>query len=280
MSTLASAQSKNLKPQGIVLDLVKAVRTCDKNKTHLLKFVNYAPDEVPIIPGEIEATLTRKMNKVCSAVVDLKERVTLLKAQSLSVVQSPSLPPIPVVKPTYLVILKQPPKGLDKPAQRKDYFESLADSACCSYILDLKPLRKEWRIVLDNKKAAASLANSAQDAKLKAPLLLGMIRHVPDDISDLDLCAMIRNCVKAEKIRQTRSYKLAFEQKLIYREPVRNLLFLVMRGTELRNTSSFLCAVINFSNMDVLRKRARTLPVVLGAPVITVSQWIILVLVL
>ena len=72
MSTLASAQSKNLKPQGIVLDLVKAVRTCDKNKTHLLKFVNYAPDEVPIIPGEIEATLTRKMNEVCSAVVDLK----------------------------------------------------------------------------------------------------------------------------------------------------------------------------------------------------------------
>ena len=117
------------------------------------------------------------------------------------------------MKPTYSVILKQPPKGLDKPAQHKGYLESLAESACCSHNLDLKPLRKEWRIVLDDKKAAASLANSAQDVKLKAPLHLGIILHLPDDISDLDLCAMIQNCVKAEKIRQTRSYRLAFEQK-------------------------------------------------------------------
>ena len=80
MSTRASAQSKKSKPQDIVLDLVKAVRTCNENKTHLPKFVIYAPDEVPIIPGDITATpeqpLTIKMNEVCSAVVDHKERVT------------------------------------------------------------------------------------------------------------------------------------------------------------------------------------------------------------
>ena len=169
------------------------------------------PDEIPIIHREITAILTRKMNEVCSAIVDLKERLTSLTAQSLSVVQSRSPPPIPVVKPTYSVILKQPPKGLDKLTQRNDYLESLADSACCSHILDLKLLRKEWRILFDDKNATASLANTAQDAKLKAPLHLGIIRHVPDDIYDLGLCAMIQNCVKAEKIRQTRSYKLAFE---------------------------------------------------------------------
>ena len=153
------------------------------------------------------------MNEVCSAAIDLKERVTSLTAQGLSVVQSPSPPPTPVVKPTYSVILKQPSKGLDKPAERKYYPESLADRAYCSHILDLKPLREEWRIVLNDKKAAATLANSAQDAKLKAPLHLGVIRHVPDDISDLDICTIIQNCVKAEKIGQTRSYKLMFEQK-------------------------------------------------------------------
>ena len=145
------------------------------------------PDEIPIIHREITAILTRKMNEVCSAIVDLKERLTSLTAQSLSVVQSPSPALTPVVKPTYSVILKQPPKRLDKPVQRKDYLESLADSAFCSHILDLKPLWKEWRIVWDDKKAAASLANSAQDAKMKAPLNLGIIRHVPDDIPDFGL---------------------------------------------------------------------------------------------
>ena len=97
---------------------------------------------------EITATLTRKLHEVCSTVDDLKERVTSLKLQHREVPQDSSN--VHQTKPMYSEILKQPPKGLEKPVERKGYLESLADGACCSHIIDLKPLLKEWRIVLDD----------------------------------------------------------------------------------------------------------------------------------
>ena len=73
-------------------------------------------------------------------------------------------------------------------------------------------------MISDDKDAAKSLAealNSATntDAWLKTPAHCGFIRNVPDEVSPNDLCSMIRNCIKAERIRPTRSYKLVFESK-------------------------------------------------------------------
>jgi hypothetical protein len=204
--------SERVKALDIVTDLIGAVRQCDEKKIALLKFVIYEPDEEPIIPGEVTATLTRKLNEVCSSVEDLKQHITTLKSQTSFVPQVPSVTSQP--KPTYSVILKQPAKGLVKPDDRKGYIESLADAACCSHIMDLKPLQKEWRIVLDDKDAATTLANAVKDAKLKSPSCFGIIRHIPDDIEDSDLCGLIQNCVKAERIRKTRSFKLLFDSKM------------------------------------------------------------------
>ena len=81
--------------------------------------------------------------------------------------------PPDTAKPSYSVILKQPPKGLKKPDSRKEYLEALA-GGCCNHIVNLSPLGKEWYVIIDGKDAAKSLAealNSATDtnARLKIP---------------------------------------------------------------------------------------------------------------
>ena len=48
------------------------------------------------------------------------------------------------------------------------------------------------------------------DILLKAKEILwhfGIVLHIPDDAAATDLCRMIENCLKAERIRNTRSYK-------------------------------------------------------------------------
>ena len=84
--------------------------------------------------------------------------------------------------------------------------------------MSLRPLSKEWRVILDDKDAAKSLVESLNtatdtDARLKTPTHCGIIRQVPNEILPNGLCSMIRNCMKAKRIRQTRSYKLVFESK-------------------------------------------------------------------
>jgi hypothetical protein len=71
-------------------------------------------------------------------------------------------------------------------------------------------------VIIHDKDAAKSLAevlNSATDtdARLKTPAYFGIIRHVPDEVTPNDLYSKIKNCTKAERIRQSRSYKLVFE---------------------------------------------------------------------
>ena len=110
---------------------------------------------MPTSPGEITATLTRKFNEVCSTVDDLKEHLTSLKLQHGKVSQGSS--DVRQMKPTYSIILKQPPKGLD------------------------------------DKKAVTTLINAVKDAKLKSPLHFGIVGHIPDDATDTDLCSMIEN---------------------------------------------------------------------------------------
>ena len=87
------------------------------------------------------------------------------------------------------------------------------ESAYFYHILDLRPLQKEGRIVLDDKKAAITLVNAVEDAKIISPLHFGIIRHISDDATDTDLCSVIEKYLKAEWIRNTRSYQLFFESE-------------------------------------------------------------------
>ncbi|KAK2715441.1 hypothetical protein QYM36_010154, partial [Artemia franciscana] len=59
----------------------------------------------------------------------------------------------------------------------------------------------------------ATLVNAVKDAKIKCPLHFGIVRHIPDDDTVMDLSSMIENCLKAERIRNTHSFNLFFESK-------------------------------------------------------------------
>ena len=100
---MTARASDRVKPQDIGSDLIRAIRHCDEKKLTPPKFIIYEPDEVPMIPGEIAATLTRKLKEVCSTVVDLREHVTSFKLQHGKVPQGSD---VYQTKPTYSVILK------------------------------------------------------------------------------------------------------------------------------------------------------------------------------
>ena len=69
-----------------------------------------------------------------------------------------------------------------------------------------------------------TLVNAVKDAKIKSPLHFGIVRHIPDDATDIDVCSMIANCLKAERIQNTRLYKLFFESKADLLKALKNLL--------------------------------------------------------
>ena len=90
------------------LDMLIIFEKCDEKQIPLPRFVLYEPDEVPVIAGESSATLTRKVNELCVKF----DNYVLSKRNPL-----PSLSQAPTQssKPSFAVILKNPPKMLNDP---------------------------------------------------------------------------------------------------------------------------------------------------------------------
>jgi hypothetical protein len=59
-----------------------------------------------------------------------------------------------------------------------------------------------------------SVKDTTVNAKVKSPSFFGIIRHVPNEISAEELCAMIPNCLKVIQMGNTRSFKIQFDNKL------------------------------------------------------------------
>ena len=76
LANYATRPSERLKVADKFADILKVLDYCDKNSVELPKFVIYEPDEVPTIPGEASATLTRKVNDLC---LECKNFVTTAK---------------------------------------------------------------------------------------------------------------------------------------------------------------------------------------------------------
>ena len=200
------------KPTDHIFDIIKALKYCDDNKVNLPCFVIYEPDEVPVIAGEISATLTRKVNEL-SAKFD-----SFVRSASQSQPAASSVPLQTATVSTYAVVLKNPPKGLDDPVSRKDYLDKVCGSNCGN-IVELKTRKTDWKVVLNDQEAAKSVAqaiaksDSSIKAKVSSPAFFGIIRHVPTSVSEEDLCGLVNNCAEASQIGKTRSFRLKFVTK-------------------------------------------------------------------
>lgn len=205
------------KPRDNIVDMIRAFDTCDEKRVSLPRYVIFEPDQVPIVPGEITATLTRKLNEFYMEFKSFAENSSATTA----------VPPHPPEtscastgrpKALYSVVVKNPPKTLDNPNSRKDFLDSLAGDSSPS-IVALKPSKDEWRVIMSDKGAANALAEAitkthrVADAKVKTPAFFGIVRHTPPGISSEDIQGLITSCVEVVQIRMTRSFRLKFETK-------------------------------------------------------------------
>ena len=100
------------------LDMLKNFEKCYEKQIPLPHFVLYEPDEVTVIAGESSATLTRKVNELC---VKFDNYVLSKRNPLPSVSQAPTQSS----KPSFAVILKNPPKTLNDPKDRQTFIDKL-----------------------------------------------------------------------------------------------------------------------------------------------------------
>ena len=114
-------------------DMLKILEKCAERQILLPRFVIYEPDEVYVIPGEMSATLTRKVNELC-----LKLDNFIQTQRSIMPTPEASLKPPP--KLTYAVVLKNPPKELFDPKESRAFIENLCGDSKIS-IAEIRPGR-------------------------------------------------------------------------------------------------------------------------------------------
>lgn len=195
-----------------VIDIMKVFKLCDEKNISLPRFVLYQPDDVPIIPGEISATLTRKVGELCRKFDSFVESEYQLRNPYHSRENNGKH------KQTYAVVLKNPPQGLTDPESRKDYLNGLCGQTS-NDIVELRPRKSAWSVLVKDKATADSIAQAITStdnsvvARVKSPSFFGIIRHVPASISEEDLRSLVSKCVEASGIGKTRSFKLKFDSR-------------------------------------------------------------------
>ena len=102
----------------------------------------------------------------------------ILKPQACSTVLNQEVPQPAMPKPSYSVIVKNPPIQLDNPAARKNFLDSVGGSSSTS-IVHLSTRKEAWRLVLSNKSDPRHLANALSssdksiEAEVKNPSFMG-----------------------------------------------------------------------------------------------------------
>ena len=98
-----------------ISDILKLLKYCDEKKIALPKYVIYEPDEVPIVPGEVSAVITRKVNEMCSKLESFIER-DRPPAQRTWILVSWAVPHTPA---DLRSCSKEPPSRLEEPRNEK-----------------------------------------------------------------------------------------------------------------------------------------------------------------
>ena len=121
-------------------------------------------------------------------------------------------------KPSYSVIVKNPPRDLDKPGLRKEFLEKICGNTC-DKIVELKPNKVNWRVVTASKADAEAVLQALAsgspnvEAKIKSSAYFGIIRGIPVDSPEDDIRTLITKCIIAKQIGHSRSFRLQFESK-------------------------------------------------------------------
>ena len=127
--------------------------------------------EVPTIPGEASATLTRKVNDLC---LEFKSFVSTAKVQSLCCLSASSVPgsanPVTInPQPSYAVVLKIS-KSLDNPVARKQFLDSIRPNS--AEISELKKVRQDGKLFVKSKSSAEKIVEKMKASKPEVSAML------------------------------------------------------------------------------------------------------------
>ena len=122
-----------------MLDLLKVFKLSDEKKAWLPQFVIFQPNDIPMIPGEITASLSRKANELCAKF----DNFVATDRQSTPIGEREVPFPSPqTTRPSYAVILKNPFKEFQGASSRKVFLRSVCGSYVSS-IPESKPRKND-----------------------------------------------------------------------------------------------------------------------------------------
>lgn len=205
--------------QNSIADIIAAFERCDSEDIDVPDFVIRNASEIPIIPASAYSMLSSKVNACFNELRALSEK---LQTQPPF---PPAAPPLVEDKPTYAVIVKNVPTDLSDPGLRKDKLNTLEGH---EGILSLKPdnQNKKWIVVTRDRQSAVSLAASASKSlpnvqtKVLDKKALGIVRGIPENVSESSLKESIPGLVRAIKIGHSKCFRLEFLDQLALKNAI------------------------------------------------------------
>ena len=182
----------HFKDEDNILIMCKTLVAAAKQNLKIPKFVILSPCEVPTIGEAVNATVVSKINEISrkldSVLANISHPSSSLSDQSLVLPQSHDSMP----KPSYVVILKNPPKELKGRTEHQTFIDSLCPSPG-SDVSELRRGKNEWKLVVSSKETACLIVEKAKrsdpilNATLKESAFVAVIKQVPDELVDSSL---------------------------------------------------------------------------------------------
>ena len=197
-----------------VSDIIDTIAKYDADDVGLPVFVIRHPSEVPLIPADAFCALSCRVNSCLSELRSLSECVRTLLPGTIGC--PPSLMQECTVssKPSYAVILKNPPTDLKDPIERKETLDTL-DGHDGIVSVRSDPVKKRWVVHTRDKASAVSLAAAATSqlnvsTHVLNQKVLGIVSNIPVVVQKSELISMIPGLVDATKIGSSGSFRLEF----------------------------------------------------------------------
>ena len=193
------------KDEDNILNMCKTLVAAAKQNVKIPKFVILIPCEVPTIGEAVNATVVSNVNelsrKLDCVLANMSHPSGSLSDQSLVLPQSNDSMP----KPSYAVILKNPPKELKGPTECQAFIDSLCPSPG-SDVSELHRGKNEWKLVISSKEIASLIVEKAKrsdptlNVTLKESAFVAVVKQAPDELVDSSLKELIPKCIKIAKL--------------------------------------------------------------------------------
>ena len=192
-------------------DIISSLVKCDSQNIKLPDFVIKCPSEVPMIPVDAFSTLSAKVNSCLEQLRDIASKVTEGQSKLVAPTQNTK-------KPSYAVVVRNPPPELSDPILRMKKLETL-DGHDGIVSLKSKPHSKSWVVMVRDKRSADSLAEAVTssipnvETKVIDKKPLAVVREIPHNYSRADLEASVEGLISANQIGNSRTFRLEFIDK-------------------------------------------------------------------